>query len=58
MLSGISMAVSASSRLQARKESRTSSYTLYKADGVTELLLNPGKTYVGIPPIGAKTEIQ
>ncbi len=40
------------------KESRTSSYTLYKADGVTELLLNPGKTYVGIPPIGAKTEIQ
>lgn len=40
------------------KESRTSSYTLYKADGVTELLLNPGKTYVGIPPIGAKTDIQ
>ncbi len=40
------------------KESRTSSYTLYKADGVTELLLNPGKTYVGIPPLGAKTEIQ
>lgn len=40
------------------KESRTSSYTLYKADGVTELLLNPGKTYVAIPPIGAKTEIQ
>lgn len=40
------------------KKSRTSSYTLYKADGVTELLLNPGKTYVAIPPIGAKTEIQ
>ncbi len=40
------------------KESRTSSYTLYKADGATELLLNPGKTYVGIPPIGAKTDIQ
>lgn len=40
------------------KESRTSSYTLYKADGVTELLLNPGKTYVGLPPIGAKTDIQ
>ena len=40
------------------KESRTSSYTLYKADGVTELLLNPGKTYVGIPPLGAETDIQ
>ena len=40
------------------KESRTSPYTLYKADGATELLLNPGKTYVGIPPIGAKTDIQ
>lgn len=39
------------------KESRTSSYTLYKEDGVTELLLNPGKTYIGIPPLDAETTV-
>ncbi len=32
------------------KDSRTSTYTLYEEDGTTELLLNPGKTYVAIAP--------
>ena len=32
------------------KDSRTSTYTLYEEDGVTEVLLNPGKTYVAIAP--------
>lgn len=40
------------------RSSRTSSYTLYEADGSTELLLNPGKTYIGIPPLGAETTIK
>ena len=40
------------------KDSRTSSYTLYEEDGTTELQLNPGKTYIGIPPLGAQTTIE
>ena len=32
------------------KDSRTSTYTIYEEDGVTEVLLNPGKTYVAIAP--------
>ena len=40
------------------KQTRTSSYTLYEEDGVTELLLHPGKTYIGIPPLGAETVIE
>ncbi len=39
------------------KESRTSSYTLYEADGTTELLLNPGRTYIGIPPLDAQITV-
>lgn len=39
------------------KESRTSSYTLYEADGETELLLNPGRTYIGIPPLDAQITV-
>ena len=35
------------------KESRTSSYTLYEEDGTTELLLNPGKSYIAIAPMSA-----
>ena len=34
------------------RQSRTSSYTLYESDGETPLLLNPGKSYIGIVPIG------
>ncbi len=36
------------------KASRTSDYTLYEEDGETELLLNPGKTYVAIFPTGGE----
>ncbi len=37
-----------------KRDSRTSSYTLYDAYNGKELIINPGKTYVGIPPIGAE----
>lgn len=37
------------------KDTRTSSYTLYEKDGQTELILNPGKSYIGIAPIGSET---
>ncbi|PWM65255.1 MAG: hypothetical protein DBX61_10695 [Clostridiales bacterium] len=37
------------------KDTRTSGYTLYEADGRTELLLNPGKSYIAIAPLGAET---
>lgn len=36
------------------KDTRTSSYTLYEQDGETELLLNPGKTYIAIAPMDAE----
>ncbi len=35
-----------------KKASRTENYTLYEADGTTQLLLKPGKTYIGIVPTG------
>ncbi len=35
-----------------KKQSRTSSYTLYEEDGTTELCINPGKSYIGIVPSG------
>ena len=38
------------------KESRTSDYTLYEEDGETELLLNPGKTYVAIFPTNGEID--
>lgn len=37
-------------KIKWHKDSRTSGYTLYEEDGTTELLLNPGKTYVAIAP--------
>lgn len=37
------------------KPSRTSPYTLYEEDGETELILNPGKTYIAIASTGAET---
>ena len=37
------------------KDTRTSIYTLYEQDGQTELVLNPGKSYIGIAPIDAET---
>ena len=37
-------------KIKWHKDSRTSSYTIYEEDGVTEVLLNPGKTYVAIAP--------
>lgn len=37
------------------KDSRTSSYTVFEDDSVTELLLNPGKTYIAIMPTGSDT---
>ena len=40
------------------KDSRTSTYTLYEEDGVTELLLNPGKTYVAIAPTYVSAEFE
>jgi hypothetical protein len=35
-----------------KKNSRTSIYSLYESDGVTPLLLNPGKSYIAIVPTG------
>lgn len=37
-----------------KKASRTEKYTLYESDGVTELVLKPGKTYIGIVPTGTE----
>lgn len=36
------------------KETRTSGYTLFEQDGETELLLNPGKSYIAIVPTNAE----
>ncbi len=35
-----------------KKQSRTSSYTLYEEDGTTPLLINPGKSYIAVVPSG------
>ena len=40
-----------------KRADRRSSYTLYEADGKTELLMNPGITYVGLPPKNAAVTI-
>ena len=37
-----------------KKASRTEKYTLYESDGKTELVLKPGKTYIGIVPTGTE----
>ena len=37
-----------------KKPSRTEKYTLYEKDGVTELTLKPGKTYIAIVPTGTE----
>ncbi len=37
-----------------KKPSRTENYTLYEKDGETELVLKPGKTYIGIVPTGTR----
>ena len=41
-----------------KKQSRTSAYTLYEADGETPLLLNPGKSYIAIVPINTKITVK
>lgn len=41
-----------------KKESRTSGYKLYEKDGITELVMNPGKTYAAIVPTGAEVVIK
>lgn len=40
------------------KPSRTEPYTLYASDGKTELMLNPGKTYIAVAPLGAETTFE
>ncbi len=35
-----------------KRQSRTSSYTLYESDGETPLVLSPGKTYIAVVPTG------
>lgn len=40
------------------KNDRTTPYVLYEEDGVTELVLNPGKTYIAVAPLGAETVIE
>lgn len=35
-----------------KRQSRTSSYTLYESDGETPLKVNPGKSYIGLVPKG------
>lgn len=37
-----------------KKQSRTSSYTLYESDGETPLMLSPGKSYIAIVPTGTE----
>ena len=41
-------------KIKWHKDTRTSSYTLYEEDGKTELMLNPGKTYIAIAPQDAE----
>ncbi len=41
-----------------KKQTRTSSYTLYEADGETPLMLNPGKSYIAIVPINTKITVK
>lgn len=41
-----------------KKESSTSSYTLYESDGETPIALNPGKTYIGVVPTGTDITIK
>ncbi len=45
-------------KIKWHKDDRTTPYVLYEEDGVTELVLNPGKTYIAIAPIGADTVIE
>lgn len=40
------------------KKTRTSTYTLYEADGTTPLVLNPGKSYIAIVPTGTQITAQ
>lgn len=40
------------------KKTRTSTYTLYEQDGVTPLVLNPGKSYIGIIPTGTQITVR
>lgn len=37
-----------------KKQTRSSAYTLYEADGTTPLLLSPGKSYIAIVPTGTQ----
>lgn len=41
-----------------KKASRTSNFTLYEDDGTTELVINPGKSYVAIAPTDANITIK
>lgn len=53
---GLYISNGAARKVRWHKPSRTSSYTIFEEDGTTELLLNPGKTYVGLPPAGAEID--
>ena len=35
-----------------KKPSRSSAYTLYESDGVTPLVIAPGKSYIAVVPTG------
>ena len=45
-------------KIKWTKQSRTSPYTLYEEDGSTELVLNPGKSYIGIAPTGSDVNFE
>ena len=40
-----------------KKQSRSSAYTLYESDGVTPLMLAPGKSYIGVISSGTQITI-
>ncbi len=40
------------------RTSRTSGYTLYESDGVTPLILNPGKSYIAVVPTGTEISVK
>ncbi len=52
---GYYMTDGAYKKIKWHKETRTTPYTLYEEDGETELVLNPGKTYIAIAPMDAET---
>jgi len=41
-------------KIKWERASRTGGYTLYEADGTTELLMNKGKTYIGVVKNGTE----